>query len=179
MKDLQPYDPAEIIMKLYITVILLSICALSDAASARTAQPLFYIERALNANIVRYDAQVETNGTLSQREPVIAYWVLNAEDGRRESLNYVQKIKAYGIKVKPNAAQGEYLLIIVSFKERPIRVFMNNGVARAEMDINGSPAFLEKVFIQTTGAFSRPDFIEFYGKDAANGEETVERVNTD
>lgn len=166
-------------MKPFITGILFSIFALFGTASARTVQPLFYIERALNANIIRYDAQVETDGTLDQKEPVIVYWVLNAEDGRRESLNYLQKIKAYGIKVKPNESQGEYLLTIVSFKERPIRVFMNNGIASAETDISGSPALLEKVFIQTTGAFSRPDFIEFYGKDAATGEERVERVNTE
>ncbi len=166
-------------MKPYITGILFSICALFDTASARTSQPLFYIERTLNANIVCYDAQVETNGALDQKEPVIVYWVLNAEDGRRESLNYVQKIKAYGIKVKPNVSDGEYIMTVVSFKERPIRVYMNNGVASAETEINGSPALLEKVFIRTTGAFSRPDYIEFYGKDSATGEDRVERVNTD
>jgi Domain of unknown function (DUF4833) len=104
---------------------------------------------------------------------------LNAEDGRRESLNFIQRTKAYGIKVKQGVNQGEYLLTIVSFKDRPIRVFMNDGVVRAEMNINGSPAFLEKVFVQTSGAFSKPRFIEFYGKDVITGEGRAERVITD
>jgi len=47
------------------------------------------------------------------------------------------------------------------------------------MSINGSPAFLERVFVQTSGAFSKPQFIEFYGKDIKTGEEMVEKVITD
>jgi hypothetical protein len=50
---------------------------------------------------------------------------------------------------------------------------------RAEMSINGSPAFLERVFVQTSGAFSKPQFIEFYGKDIKPGEKRVEKVTAD
>ena len=166
-------------MRLWIAAIICCLGALSGAALAQTELPLFYIERALNANIVRYDARLDSNGSLDRKEPVIVYWVLNAEDGRRKDLNIIDRKQAYGIKVKQGVTQGEYLLTIVSFKDRPIRVFMNDGLVRAEMDINGSPAFLERVFIQTTGAFSKPKFIEFYGKDVTTGEERVERVNTD
>jgi hypothetical protein len=47
------------------------------------------------------------------------------------------------------------------------------------MNINGSPAFLERVFVQARGAFSKPEFIEFYGKDIITGEERVERIISD
>jgi len=166
-------------MRLLTAGILICIFGLFSTAIAQTVQPLFYIERSLNANIVHYDAQLNINGTLDRKDPVTAYWVLNAEDGRRESLNLIQRTKAYGIKVKPGTNKGEYSLTIVSFKDRPIRVFMNEGIVRAQMNINGSPAFLERVFVQARGAFSKPEFIEFYGKDIITGEERVERIISD
>jgi Domain of unknown function (DUF4833) len=57
-------------MRWWIAGIFLCICALPGTVAARTVQPLFYIERTLNANIVRYDAQLNSNGTLDQKEPV-------------------------------------------------------------------------------------------------------------
>lgn len=166
-------------MRLWIGEVFFCMCVLFNTASAQTVQPLFFIERTLNANIVCYGAQLNNNGILDPEEPVIAYWLMNAEDGRRESLTFIERTTAYGISVKPNVNPGEYLLAIVSFKDRPIRVFMNDGVVRAEMNINGSPAFLERVFIQASGAFSRPHFIEFYGKDTRTGEERIEKVSAD
>jgi hypothetical protein len=166
-------------MRLWIVGIIFCICIPLGTAAAETVQPLFYIERSLNANIVRYDVRLTSNGILDQKEPVIVYWLLNAEDGRREDLSYIERTRAYGIKVEPNGIQGEYLLSIVSFKGRSIRVFMKDGLARAEMNINGNPAFLERVFIQAAGAFSKPQFIEFYGKDIRTLEERVEKVSVD
>jgi len=169
----------QMIMRLLFAGIFFCMCMIEGVVEAQTAQPLFYIERTLNANIVRYDAQVNNNGALDQKDPVIAYWLLNAEDGRRKSLGIMDRKMAYGISVKQGQTKGEYILTIVSFKERPIRVYVVDGIARAEMNINGSPALLEKVFVKTTGALSRPQFIEFYGKDPVTGEEKVEKVNTD
>jgi hypothetical protein len=166
-------------MRLWIAGILFCIFIPFGTAAAQTVQPLFYIDRSLNANIVRYDVQLNSNGTLDEKEPVIVYWLLNAKDGRREDLSYIDRTRAYGIKVKPSVTKGEYLLTIVSFKDRSIRVFMSDGIARAEMNINGSPAFLEKVFIQANGAFSKPQYIEFHGKDIKTGEERVEKVNVE
>ncbi len=166
-------------MRLWIVGIIFCICIPLGTAAAGTVQPLFYIDRSLNANVVRYDVRLNSNGTLDQKEPVIVYWLLNAEDGRREDLSYIERTRAYGIKVKPNGIKGEYLLTIVSFKDRSIRVFMNDGVARAETNINGNLAFLERVFIQAAGAFSKPQFIEFHGKDIRTLEERVEKMSVD
>src|ERR1039457_4263601 len=52
----------------------------------RGTQPLFIIERNKNANVVHYDAQLTADGKLDPKRPVIAYWVMLAQGGRRQNL---------------------------------------------------------------------------------------------
>ena len=164
-------------MKILRMIPVLSIIICFTSAAADSVQPLFYIERSLNANVVHYDAQIDDKGALNRNEPVIAYWLMNAEDGRRESLTFIERTTAYGFSAEPDIKTGDYLLAIVSIKERPIRIFMADGKAQAVTTIRGKDAFLERVFIQASGAFSRPHAIEFYGKDTATGEDLSEKVN--
>jgi len=70
--------------------------ALLPAAAQAKTQPLFIIERSKNANVVHYDARLDADGRLDPKEPVVAYWIMLAEDGRRENLNWIEKRKAYG-----------------------------------------------------------------------------------
>jgi Domain of unknown function (DUF4833) len=53
--------------------------------------PLFVIERSTNANVVYYDARVTKSGKLNAEEPVVAYWIMLAGNGRREELNPIEK----------------------------------------------------------------------------------------
>ena len=64
---------------------VLALLVLPAAAQIKTS-PLFIIERSKNANVVHYDARLTADGKLDPKEPVIAYWVLLAKDGRREKL---------------------------------------------------------------------------------------------
>src|ERR1035437_1974022 len=54
-----------------------------------TNQSLFVIEWSKNANVVQYDARLTADGVLDPKEPVEVYWILLAEDGRREKLSSV------------------------------------------------------------------------------------------
>ena len=80
----------------------------APAAAQMKTQPLFIIERSKNANVVHYDARLTADGKLDPREPVIAYWVLSAEDGRREELSWIEKKKAYGFDMKPDPSVKGY-----------------------------------------------------------------------
>ena len=73
--------------------------ATSDGALAET-HPLFIIERSKNANVVHYDARLTADGKLDPKEPVIAYYVMLAEDGRRKELNWIEKKMAYGFDIE-------------------------------------------------------------------------------
>lgn len=148
-----------------------------SGAKARSTQPLFFIERTLNANIVRYDAQCDADRGLDPREPVIAYWLLHAEDGRRAPLNLVEKRMAYGFRIDPAPNPGQFFLTLVAFQNRAIQVYLRDGRARAELPIAQRPAYLEKILVSTRGPLGRPEFLELYGRDCATGGQRRERIN--
>src|SRR5438477_12797965 len=66
---------------------------------AVSSEPLFVIERSTNANVVHYDANVKPDGQLDPRQPISAYWVMAAEDGRREELSVFERSRAYGFTI--------------------------------------------------------------------------------
>ncbi len=76
--------------------------------------PLFIIERNKNANVVHYDAQINADGRFDRKEPVIAYWILLAEDGRRQKLNWIEKKKAYGFTVTRAQSANGYTMKLVA-----------------------------------------------------------------
>jgi len=69
--------------------------AVSNPATCFSKEPeiehLFRIERSKNANVVQYDAQLTPEGKLKPEKPVIAYWIMNANSGEKEDLNWVEK----------------------------------------------------------------------------------------
>jgi uncharacterized protein DUF4833 len=138
--------------------------------------PLFVIEKSLSKNVVHYDAKLR-NGKIDPEQPVVAYWVMG-EDGRRQDLNLLERLKAYGFTVKPDKDPDTFRLIIVSDKKKEIRIVRTGQNIRAEAKIGNCNAYLEKIFIATKKSFmlSLPDYAEMIGTDIATGSECHERV---
>jgi hypothetical protein len=155
--------------------------ALVMTAAQAPTQPLFLIERSKNANVVHYDAQFNADGKLDSKAPVVAYWIMLAEDGRREDLNWVERKKAYGFDIKPDASGAGYQMTVVSAPKRPITVKKEGGVFRAELVIDGHLALLEKMYINSTDGMIGPKvhYIELRGKDVKTGEKRVEKIVPD
>jgi hypothetical protein len=151
---------------------VLLLLAAPAAAQIKTS-PLFIIERSKNANVVHYDARLTDDGKLDPKEPVIAYWVRLAEDGRREELSWIQKKMAYGFTIKPDPSIDGYRMTMVAFPERQITVKREKDAARAEAIIDGRPAVLEKMYINASDGLMGPKvhYIEVYGKDLQMGEQ--------
>ena len=140
--------------------------------------PLFVIERNANANIIHYDAKL-TDGKLDPHQPVVAYWVMAAEDGRREELNFIEKYKAYGFSIRPDQKPETFLLTIVSDKKKEIRVFRDGTSVKAEARIGNCDAYLEKVFVafnKKSWLINLPDYAEMTGTDVATGAKCSEKV---
>lgn len=137
---------------------------------------LLVIERNTNANVVHYDAGLTADGAFNPAEPVLVYWVMLAGDGRRKKLNWLEKKKAYGVKLKP-AADG-YTMTLAAAPWMSLAVKKAGGVVRLEAPINGRPAVMEKMFIQSRGGLLGPkvEYIDLYGKDLATGEACRERI---
>jgi hypothetical protein len=146
-------------------------------AQIRTS-PLFIIERSKNANVVHYDAQLAADGKLDPKEPVIAYWVRLAEDGRREELSWIQKRVAYGFTIKPDPSVDGYGMTLVAAPEKQIIVKKEKKTVRAEAVIDGRPAILEKMYIYASDGLTGPRvrYIDVYGKDLQTGEVRREKM---
>jgi hypothetical protein len=150
----------------------------APAAGQEKTSPLFIIERSKNANVVHYDARLTGDGKLDPKEPVIAYWVLLAEDGRREELSWIEKKKAYGFEIKPDPAAKGYKMTLVADPQRPITVKKEGDAVRAEGIIDGRPVVLEKMFIKASDGLTGPkvEYIELYGKDLETGKKRYQRI---
>ena len=150
---------------------VLALLAAPAAAQIKTS-PLFIIERSKNANVVHYDARLTADGKLDPKEPVVAYWVRLAEDGRREELSWIQKKMAYGFTIKPDPLVDGYRMTMVAFPWRQITVKQEKDAVRAEAIIDGRPAVLEKMYINASDGLMGPKvhYIELYGKDLKTGE---------
>lgn len=148
------------------------------AAAEAGVQPLFTIGRSTNANVVHYDARLTPEGELDPEQPVIAYWIMSADDGRREDLTWLERRKAYGFDVEPAPSGEGYLMTLVSVPDREITVMKQAGTVRAELVIGGSRSVLEKVYIQSSAGWLGPDvqYVELLGKDLETGAERVEKI---
>ena len=156
---------------------VLALLAAPAAAQIKTS-PLFIIERNKNANVVHYDARLTADGKLDPKEPVIAYWVMLAEDGRREKLTWIEKKKAYGFTIKPDPSVNGYKMTLVAAPGRQITVKKEKDAVRAEAVIDGRPAVLEKMYINASDGLTGPKvhYIEVYGKDLQTGEQRREKM---
>ena len=147
-------------------------------AGAPGRQALFKIERNKNANIVQYDAQIGADGKLLKKEPVVVYWIRLAEKGQVEELSWVQKTFAYGFNVKHDPKNDTLELDMKADIGRPITVQRAGDGYRATAQIEGSNAYIGKIFIHATGKgmSTTVNYIELHGDDAKTGEKRFEKI---
>ncbi len=140
--------------------------------------PLFLIERTTNANVIHYEARVGQDRKLDSRQPVIAYWIMAAENGRRQELNVLERTRAYGFAIRPDGSNDSYTITLASDRRRPIQVYLRDGIAHAETTIGGHRAFLQKIFVTTRKVLTlnEPVSAELYGVDVVTGEPRYEKV---
>lgn len=139
--------------------------------------PLFRIERNKNANIVQYDAQLTPEGNLKPEKPVIVYWIMYANRGEKEELNWIEKKMAYGFSTEYVPKGDFWIMDLVADIQRKIKVYYANGRYRAETLIDGHPAFIDAIYIQSIEDTIRPEvkFIEFFGKAVKTGRSLYEK----
>jgi hypothetical protein len=158
-----------------MTALILALLVCACACRAQSV-PLFVIERSLNANVVHYDARLAPDGKLDPKQPIVAYWIMAAEDGRRQELNLIERLKAYGFTAQPE--KDWYRLVLAAEKRREIHVYLDHGSVKAEMLIGGHKAFLHRVYVGTHKSFGlpMPSYVELFGSDVATGDDCYEKV---
>jgi hypothetical protein len=138
--------------------------------------PLFVIERSVNGNVVHYDAKLK-DGKLDPQQPVVAYWILS-ENGKRQELNVLERLKAYGFTIRPDKEPEAFRMTLVADKKKEIRVFRMGSAVRAETMIGACEAYLQKIFIVSKKSFmiNLPEYADMTGNDMSTGAECHERV---
>jgi hypothetical protein len=147
-------------------------------ARVELAQQLFVIEKSTNANVVHYDAVFTPDGGLDPQEPIIAYWIMAAEDGRKEDLTSAERHKAFGFTIVPGRDANSYHLRLVAQPQRDIYVSRQGNSVRAATMIAGRCTYLTKIYVKVHKLLALPkiEFIELVGNDIVTGEPLHERV---
>jgi hypothetical protein len=116
-------------------------------------------------------------GTLKPEKPVIAYWIMNTNSGEKEDLSWVEKKMAYGFSVEYNTKGDFWIMDLVADIQRKIKVYKANGRYRAETLIDGRPAFIDRIYIESIEGGMRPKvkYMEFFGKGIKTGSTLYEK----
>ena len=140
-------------------------------------QNLFIIERSTNANVVHYDAKIGKDGAFDPKEPVVVYWVMAAEDGRRQSLSALEKMFAYGFTIRRDSSGQSFWMTLVSQKRREIHIYQEGGKVRAVILIGSQAAYLSKIYVQARkSGLLGVDYVELFGYDIVTQQDRYEKV---
>jgi len=159
-------------------LVLASLCFSGTTAPSPRFLPLFVIERSVNSNVVHYDAKLGPDGKLDPVQPVVAYWIMRAEDGRRKELNLLERTRAYGFSIQPQGQADTYKMTIVSERKHEILVSHDGEAARAETQIGGCHAYLQRIFVSTRKSMlmNFAEWAELFGVDVSSGKICQEKV---
>jgi len=136
---------------------------------------LFSLGRSKNANIVCYVTRSDARG-LDPSRPIDAFWLMLAEDGRREELTWAERKLAYGFSVA-GSSSDRCVLRLTACPERPLLVERQGPTFRAMLLIAGKRAALTRIFVQTTEGSLLPSvqYLDLFGR-AADGAAVHERL---
>jgi hypothetical protein len=150
--------------------------SLSEPADALSSRELFTIARNVNANVLKYAVRTSKDGLLDPSEPIEAYWLMKAEDGRREELTWTERHLAYGFSAS-NASSRGCVLRLAACPERELSVRASDGGYRAEMAIARQPATLRRIYVYSEQHAFLPSvrYVELSGT-AASGKPVTERI---
>ncbi|MDR0724070.1 MAG: DUF4833 domain-containing protein [Endomicrobium sp.] len=138
---------------------------------------LFKIERNKNANIVMYDVKVLPDGSIDKENPMDAYWILNAEQGKRDEISAFEK-KAYGYKIKYNEA-GYYELALKAVADRQMQIVNVDSKYKAKIKINKKDAYLSTVYVFANNSFiPKVEYIILTGVDVKTANKVTEKIIT-
>lgn len=155
----------------------LSLLMSRTVAARPQPEPLFHIARSKNRNIVQYDAIRSSSETLDPQHPVVVYWVLLAEDGRREELSFLDR-RAYGFKVVREVGATSWLLYLAAAEDRALRVVYWQGRWVAQIVIRGRSAVLKTIYVSADDSKLIPTvhYVDLYGFDMVTNQPLTERL---
>ena len=144
---------------------------------AGNAKQLFYLQRTSNTNSIVYELNVK-KGALDKDNPVHVYWIRYAEKGQTAELSWIQRVFAYGVKIKL-MPDSSYRVRLVSYAGYSMYLRKGaDGKYGMYANINGKMMLLNRIFVKITGGSMWSPDIEYFevsGFDPSTGKAVAER----
>ncbi|NIK87384.1 hypothetical protein FHS83_000702 [Rhizomicrobium palustre] len=141
---------------------------------------VFYIERSSNSNTVIYAANLDKDGKLQKDEPITAFWRWYNVDGHKKSLNFVERMMAYGIKsVKHDGPNGSYSFKVAAMPERTLYIGLDaKGTPEVFTKFGNRWATISYIYLEVVDKGLMPDVpsLDLFGIDRENGKALHEHI---
>ena len=131
----------------------------------------------MNANVVLYEPAFRGDRSLDPARPVRVTWRLDAEDGRREGLNFIERIRAYGIDVEPLGERDAWRVKVRALPSRPLVLRAGAGCPLVIAEVAGRDVVLRRVFVTSTGGLlPKVASVDLSGFDLETSLPVAERI---
>jgi hypothetical protein len=164
------------VLRLVLLAALVAALSRARAGADEPCGPLFVIERSENANVVLYEAGIRPDGRLDPERPVRVSWRLDADGGRREGLNLIERMRAYGVDVSALGEGDAWRIRVRALPTRPLVLRAGAGCPLVIAEVGGREAILRRVFVASTGGLiPRVSSVELSGFDLETSLPVTER----
>lgn len=137
---------------------------------------LFYVQRSPNSNTVVYAARLDAKGNFDSRTPVEAFWRKFNIDGGKKSLNFIERMMAYGVRAK---AGKPVTFTIAALPERRLTLSWDaQHRPQATMQIGSRTVKVAYVYLEVEEGGLMPDVpaLDIVGTDIASGKAIREHL---
>jgi hypothetical protein len=151
-------------------VTLLLICSVAEAGDPVQGDRLFRITRNKNDNIVCYDVR-HKDGKLDEKDPLSVYWVIPSKKNALESLNFLERTKAYGINIVKSFGRDSVDITLKAGK-KPIRVTVRGARWVALATLDSREVAVDSIFVMADESSTMPkvQYVEVIGRNPMTGE---------
>ena len=168
------------VMRTMLLSVLLCFALTISAYGADCPNYFFSVAKSDNANVLYYAPNLAKDGTLASR-PVEVYWLMHADDGRKEALTWMEK-PHLDVTVKDIVKGKNYTVNLRDnkLKSRDINIMLDiKGCAMALTEINDRYSYLDEIFVhvETKGRMiPKIHYVEIKGRSWDSLESISEKI---
>ena len=165
-----------------VTVSRSLIVARPDLPVPNDSGMLFYVQQAIDKNILVYAARQTPAGSIDPSRLVEVFWRrYNDDEGRRREISFFERVFAFGVSTQP-VAEGRFSTRIAGYRQRDAVVEVGpDGKPRALLQ--AGPRTIRVVYayaMAERGRFiPKVHYVDIHGFDVATNEAVRERVRLD
>ena len=140
---------------------------------------LFYIQRSPNSNTVIYAARLDSRGEFDAKAPVDAFWRKFNIDGSKQSLNFMERLMAYGVRVDTIRPGQPITFRVAALPDRKLTLAMDaQHHPEALMQAGGHTMKVAYVYLQVVEGGLMPSVpsLDIFGTDIASGKAIHEHL---